>query len=150
MPGGTLKFLKKEGFEYVVSGDIFLEDLKKYREQFLERFDLKGLFPLWQKNTRKQIGDFNSAGFETLICCTNSKYLGEDWLGRKLDNKFLLNLPEDIDPCGENGEFHTFCFNGPIFQYPVSYLLGNKEYKPLQIKTTEGEAEFGFWYLDTT
>jgi diphthamide synthase (EF-2-diphthine--ammonia ligase) len=114
----------------------------------VQKFGLTALFPLWKKNTMVLLRDFIAAGFETLLCCVNSTYLGEEWLGNKIDQTFLDRLPLNVDPCGENGEFHTFCYAGPVFKSPVNYTTGKTEYKSLNVKTPEQEIEYGFWYLD--
>lgn len=125
--------LKKEGFTHSVFGDIFLEDLRKYREEQLNSIGLKAVFPLWKKNTKDLITEFINLGFQAVVVCTNSKYLPDSFCGRIIDHQFVKDLPENVDPCGENGEFHTFVFNGPIFDSPVKFEIGEKvqrSYKP--------------------
>ncbi|WP_423148341.1 diphthine--ammonia ligase [Rubrolithibacter danxiaensis] len=137
--------LKAEGIEFVIFGDIFLEDLKQYREDLLKQKGLSAIFPLWKRDTRQYLADFLASGFKTIICCTSNLYLDDSWLGRELNERFLLDLPEGIDPCGENGEFHTFCFDGPVFKKPVNFKTGNKEYRQLSL---DRDKKAGFWYLD--
>lgn len=125
--------LKKEGFSHSVFGDIFLEDLKKYREEQLNSAGLKAIFPLWKKNTKELITEFIDLGFKAIVVCTNSKYLEDSFCGRVIDRDFLADLPDNVDPCGENGEFHTFVFDGSIFKSPVEFETGEKvkrSYKP--------------------
>lgn len=125
--------LKNEGFTHSVFGDIFLKDLKKYREEQLNLAGLKAIFPLWKKNTKELISEFIDLGFKAIIVCTNSKYLEDSFCGRIIDHDFVAELPDDVDPCGENGEFHTFVFDGPIFNSPVEFEIGEKisrSYKP--------------------
>ncbi|MCB7480483.1 diphthine--ammonia ligase [Christiangramia sediminis] len=125
--------LKKEGFTHSVFGDIFLEDLKEYREGQLNSVGLKAIFPLWKRNTKELISEFIDLGFKAIIVCTNSKYLEDSFCGRIIDHDFLKELPDNVDPCGENGEFHTFVFDGPIFNSPVEFEIGEKvrrSYKP--------------------
>ena len=113
-----LKSLKKHrdnGVSSVVFGDIFIEDIKKYREYILEKAGMNGVFPLWKKDTQKLARTFISLGFEAVITSVDSTVLGKDFAGRKYTEKFLMDLPVNVDPCGENGEFHTFVYNGPIF-----------------------------------
>ncbi len=141
--------LKEEGIEHVVFGDIFLEDLKKYRDDALAAHGLTGIYPLWKKPTDALMQDFLLQGFRTITCCVNTKYLGEEWAGKEIDSIFLKELPQNIDPCGENGEFHTFCFNGPIFKKPIGFKTGEKKYTPLAIRQdTDNTEEVGFWYID--
>ncbi|MDR5592017.1 diphthine--ammonia ligase [Christiangramia sp. SM2212] len=116
----------QEGFTHSVFGDIFLEDLKAYREQQLDSVGLNAIFPLWKKDTSKLLRDFIDLGFKAIVVCTNSKYLDDSFCGKILDNDFIQNLPEDVDPCGENGEFHTFVFDGPIFNSPLKFEIGEK------------------------
>ena len=130
--------LKSKGIEEVIFGDIFLDELRRYREANLSKVGMKGVFPLWKQNTAALLADFISLKFKTVICCTNDAYLGEDWVGRIIDEKLALSIPDTVDPCGENGEYHTFCFDGPVFESPINILIGEKIYKPLVIKTTHG------------
>ena len=140
----------EEGIGEVIFGDIFLEDLRKYREDNLEKVNMKAVFPLWKQDTKELLKDFIARGFETVLCCTNDAFLGKEWCGRKIDASFLQELPEGVDPCGENGEYHTFCFAGPLFRKPVSILTGEKIYRPLEIKESERKnpRTQGFWYCD--
>lgn len=115
-----------EGYRYSVFGDIFLEDLKKYREEQLDAVGIRAVFPLWKKDTKKLITDFIDLGFKAIVVCTNSKYLDDSFCGRIIDHDFVKDLPENVDPCGENGEFHTFVFDGPVFNAPVKFEVGEK------------------------
>jgi uncharacterized protein (TIGR00290 family) len=145
---------KAKGVEFVIFGDIFLEDLRAYRDKNLEKVKMKGVYPLWKMSTARLAKDFIKLGFKTILCCTNDAYLGENEVGTQFDLNFLKNLPPNIDPCGENGEFHTFCFDGPIFKYPVKVEVKEKIYRPLEIKTdsnhpviTESKTQ-GFWFCE--
>ena len=143
--------MKAEGITNVIFGDIFLEDLRKYREDNLAKVEMTAVFPLWKKDTTKLILDFINLGFKTITCCVNDRYLGEGMVGAEIDTAFVNALPEDVDPCGENGEFHTFCFDGPIFKSKIRFTKGEKVYKPLEVKgegvCSSGETK-GFWYCD--
>jgi uncharacterized protein (TIGR00290 family) len=148
--------LKDEGIEYSIFGDIFLEDLRKYREDKLAEVSMKGLFPLWQRPSREIIKEFIALGFQTVIVCVNEKYLDKSFAGRVIDKIFLNDLPENVDPCGENGEFHTFVFDGPIFKKKIDYELGeviHREYKSesgnVNDPDNDQEAHNNvFWYRD--
>ncbi|GGG38981.1 diphthine--ammonia ligase [Christiangramia forsetii] len=123
------------GFTHSLFGDIFLEDLKQYREDQLKNIGLTPVFPLWKKDTKELISEFLELGFKAIVVCTNSKYLEESFCGRIIDHDFISDLPENVDPCGENGEFHTFVFDGPIFSSPVEFEIGEKvkrSYKPAE------------------
>jgi uncharacterized protein (TIGR00290 family) len=145
---------KAEGVEYVIFGDIFLEDLKAYRDKNLEKVGMKGVYPLWKMDTKELAFDFIRLGFKTILCCTNDAYLGEKEVGEMFDLKLLMKLPDTVDPCGENGEFHTFCFDGPIFKTPVEVVVKEKIYRPLEIKTDgnnpaiPGSKTQGFWFCE--
>ncbi len=149
----TLKALRAKGASASVFGDIFLEDLRKYREDKLEDLDLKALFPLWKLPTTELIHEFINLGFKTIVTCVSEKHLDKSFAGRIIDHDFLLDLPEDVDPCGENGEFHTFVFDGPIFKKPISFEKGElvyRKYKPTGNEDNAAGALFdsGFWYCD--
>ena len=145
---------KQEGIETVIFGDIFLEDLRTYREKNLEKVGMKAVFPLWKKDTGMLINDFINTGFRTIVCCTNDGYLGEEWCGREINKQFIDQLPPNVDPCGENGEYHTFCFEGPLFKKKINFSIGEKVYKPLEIKTVTdctlpgNTTTKGFWFAD--
>jgi uncharacterized protein (TIGR00290 family) len=144
---------KSEGIEYVIFGDIFLEDLRTYRENNLAKMGLKAVFPLWKMNTQRIIFDFTDKKFRTVLCCVNDGFLGEEWLGREINSSFLSQLPYDVDPCGENGEYHTFCFDGPLFKHKIEFITGEKVYKSLDVKMTDTDnaaanRTSGFWFLD--
>ena len=148
----TLLAVKAEGISHVIFGDIFLEDLRAYREKNLAKVDMKAVFPLWKISTRWLIEDFVDKGFKTITCCINDGYLSEDWVGREIDKLFIQELPDTVDPCGENGEFHTFCFEGPIFNKKIDFTIGGKIYKPLIITTdsvcNSASSTRGFWFCD--
>lgn len=145
--------LKEQGIYHVIFGDIFLEDLRKFREDSLAKIGMKAVFPLWKQNTTELLQEFLDLKFKTVICCANDAYLGEKWAGRIIDENFLSSLPVNVDPCGENGEYHTFCFDGPIFKAPVKITPREKVYKPLVIKTTDdcnlpASQTKGFWFCE--
>jgi uncharacterized protein (TIGR00290 family) len=147
---------KEEGIEYSIFGDIFLEDLKKYREDRLAEVSMKGLFPLWKRASTEILKEFIDLGFKTVIVCVNDKYLDKSFAGRVIDKDFLHDLPANVDPCGENGEFHTFVFDGPIFKTKINYELGEVVHK--EYKTESGNVDDSdndkkkhdttFWYRD--
>ena len=116
---------KNEGVTSVAFGDIFLEDLKKYREQNLAKIGMKGLFPLWKQKSIILAKKFISLGFKAIVTCVDGKKLDGKFCGREYDEKFLSDLPKDVDCCGENGEFHSFVYAGPIFKTPISFSKGS-------------------------
>jgi uncharacterized protein (TIGR00290 family) len=144
----TYRQLKEDGIAVIIYGDIFLEDIRLYRNRILNKMGLQGYFPLWKRNTLELIAEFLNFGFKTLMCCINTIYLDESSLGKELDRKFIDALPGTVDPCGENGEFHTFCFAGPVFGKDVVFKTGEKHYSALRIKSKDDKTETGFWYVD--
>lgn len=122
----TLLAFTQQGIRTSVFGDIFLEDLKQYREQQLDKIGWKAVFPLWKKDTGQLVYEFLELGFRTRICCINKQYLSSDFLGCDLDEYLINNLPENVDPCGENGEFHTFVYAGPVFSKNMKIKNGER------------------------
>lgn len=116
--------LLREGFTHSVFGDIFLEDLRTYREKQLNEIGIHAHFPLWKKDTHQMIKELLDLGFKAITVCVNAKYLDRSFCGRLIDEDFLNELPANVDPCGENGEFHTFVFDGPNFRVPVQFKIG--------------------------
>src|SRR5438128_5343534 len=113
-----------QGTDSIVFGDLFLEEIRTYREQFLARHSMRGVFPVWGRNTSRLIKEFIELGFKAVVTCVNSKVLDQSFAGRIIDEEFLLSLPSHVDPCGENGEFHSFVFDGPIFAEGVPFSVG--------------------------
>ena len=147
--------LKDDNFTHSAFGDIYLEDLKAYRENQLATQNIKTVFPLWKRDTKQLITEFLALGFKTIVVCANSKYFDQDFVGTIIDENFIDNLPEGVDPCGENGEFHTFCFDGPIFKNPIPFTIGEKVYREYNAPKTDdnsvckSDAEtYGVWYCD--
>ena len=145
--GAALKNYKDAGIEKIVFGDIFLEDLKAYRETNLSKVGISTVFPLWKKDTKALITEFLDLGFKAIVVCASAKHLSEDFVGKTLTKELIENLPEDVDVCGENGEFHTFCYDGPIFKTPVPFSIGEKIYREYDTPNTINE-KTGFWFCD--
>nr|WP_262902749.1 diphthine--ammonia ligase [Flavobacterium hibisci] len=155
----TLSGLKKEGITHSVFGDIFLEDLRKYREDKLAEMGFEGVFPIWKIPTSDLIQEFIALGFKTIVVCVNERYLDKSFVGRIIDQDFIKDLPEDVDVCGENGEFHTFTFEGPIFSENINFEIGETVYRKYEKPKTESSNtacdtnstdafDYGFWYTD--
>jgi len=104
-------------------GDLFLEDLRAWREANLAKAGMRGVFPIWKRDTGKVAREVIRLGYKAYLSCVEPK-VGSGFVGRLYDEEFLGALPSDIDPCGENGEFHSFVFDGPIFNRPVSVRVG--------------------------
>ena len=148
---------KAKGVEHVIFGDIFLEDLRAYRDNNLAKVDMKGVYPLWKIDTKQLADEFINLGFKTVLCCTNDAYLGEKEVGQVFTKEFVNSLPTNVDPCGENGEFHTFCFDGPIFKSEIKIKVEGKIYKPLELKVlpkdhppipADRPKTLGFWFCE--
>jgi uncharacterized protein (TIGR00290 family) len=115
---------RSQGVEEVAFGDLFLQDVRQYREERLGQVGMRGLFPLWGRDTRKLAMEFVELGFQAVVCCVDPRRLGEEFCGMEYDGSFLESLPSDVDPCGENGEFHTFVYAGPIFKNKIELTKG--------------------------
>ncbi len=142
--GNKVQELKDRGYRASAFGDIFLEDLRAYRETRLSELGIEAVFPLWKRDTRALMEEFIQLGFKAVTVCVNDKLLGRSFVGRTLDHDFLRDLPEGVDPCGENGEYHTFCFDGPIFAQPVEYHVGEVVYREYK----HGDQSHGYWFCD--
>ena len=112
------------GINTAVYGDIFLQDLRTYRENALQKLGWEAVFPLWERPTRPLLLDFIDRGFKAVVVCVDGARLDASFAGRMLDRAFLDALPPDVDPCGENGEFHSFVFDGPLFRGALSFHIG--------------------------
>lgn len=139
---------KARGVNHVIFGDIFLEDLRAYRESNLAKAGMTAVFPLWKMDTAALVRDFIASGFRTITCCVNDASLDERFAGVEIDADFIRRLPAEVDPCGENGEFHTFCFDGPVFSSALRFTTGEKVYRPMEMKATGETATKGFWFVD--
>lgn len=144
-----LSELKNSGFTTSCFGDIFLEDLRTYREGQLKNLGITTLFPIWKKDTRTLLHRFIDLGFKAIVVCIDEQVLDKSFCGREIDRSFLADLPPHVDPCGENGEFHTFCYDGPIFSEPVSFVKRKLTRRTYPSPSTDREfSEYGFWFCD--
>ena len=123
MAEAVLRF-RDHGVFHVGFGDIFLEDLRAYREQKLSSADMTALFPIWKVDTCELAARFLADKFRAVAVCIDPRRLDPSFAGRELDASFFHDLPPDVDRCGENGEFHTFVFDGPIFRTPIRVKVG--------------------------
>ena len=120
----ALQHFKAEGIHKIAFGDLYLADIRAYRTRLLNSVGMEGLFPLWNQDTAELASTFIAQGFQALIVCIDSQVLDRSFAGREFDTSFLAVLPPRVDPCGENGEFHTFVYGGPPFQHPVGHRRG--------------------------
>jgi len=123
MENALMKY-KRLGVSAIAFGDIFLEDVKEYRERNLSKIGMEAIFPIWGRNTAELAQKFIELGFKAIVTCVDSKFLDKKFVGRIYDNRFLRELPSGVDPCGENGEFHTFVYDGPMFRKRVEFKVG--------------------------
>jgi uncharacterized protein (TIGR00290 family) len=145
---------RNEGITHAIFGDIFLEDLKQYRDTRLAEAGMAGIYPLWKRDTAELIDEFLSLGFGTVIACVQERL--EQIVGKELTREMISLLPLDVDVCGENGEFHTFTFKGPIFKNEIKIKTGEKVYKSYPAPPnadTSSETDplqntAGFWFCD--
>jgi uncharacterized protein (TIGR00290 family) len=120
----VLQGLREMGVGEMVFGDIFLEDVRRYREKNLEQAGFKGLFPLWGLDTKVLAHRFTELGFKAVVVCVDTAQAPSWLIGHEFSDKLLENLPPSVDPCGERGEFHTFVYDGPLFTQPVRFTRG--------------------------
>lgn len=147
---------KDKGQLHHIFGDIFLEDLKNYREGQLGKKGLKGVYPLWNLNSHRLVSEFIELGFKAVVVCIDSRKLDKGFLGRNLDQQFLADLPKEVDCCGENGEFHSFVYDGPIFKNPIDFKIGQSVFKEYSLALESKNDCFkepemgkaGFWFCD--
>lgn len=115
---------RKAGVRWVAHGDIFLQALREYRERNLAAIGLRGMFPLWARNSTELIHTFVRLGFKAYVSCVDGNKLRPEFAGRSIDAAFVRDLPSDVDPCGEYGEYHSFVYDGPVFRRPVAVRVG--------------------------
>ena len=138
-----------QGVTHFIYGDIFLHDIRKYREMQLEPYGIEVVEPLWGKTSQEVIDDFLATGLKTLVVTTMADGLGEQAIGRLIDESFIKGLPASCDPNGENGEYHTFCYDGPIYSSPVPFVLGTPFSKSFDIGMDDGTTQtFTYWFVD--
>jgi len=135
-------WLKGEGISHVIYGDIFLDDLRQYRDGLLSQAGITGIYPLWKEDCGKLANEVIETGIATLLVCVDSSKLPPSFAGRLYDDQLLAYLPINVDPCGENGEFHSFVFDAPYFSSPVVFEKGE-----LTERSYAG-SQHSFWFLD--
>jgi uncharacterized protein (TIGR00290 family) len=151
---GQMKSVKERGITHAAFGDINLEDLKQYRESQMEKAGLKSVFPVWGVNTKDLVHQFIHDGFKAVVVSVQADKLGKEFAGREVNQQFLDDLPADVDPCGENGEFHTFVYDGPIFENPIQVKKGEIVYREYDAPGADTNSakdksrKMGFWFCD--
>ncbi len=127
--GGFVKRSKEKDVEMFAFGDLFLEDVRNYREKQLKNSGINPFFPIWGIPTDALSREMIDSGLRTVITCVDPKQIPKEFVGREFDNNFLASLPETVDPCGENGEFHTFVFDGQMFKEKIEIVSGDIVYR---------------------
>jgi len=117
---------RARGIEHVAFGDIFLQDVRRYREERLAQVAMQAVFPLWGLDTARLARDFVRLGFGAVVACVDVRVLSSSFAGREFDERFLADLPPGVDPCGENGEFHSFVYDGPNLRFPLVVEVGRR------------------------
>lgn len=138
--------LKARGAGTMAFGDIFLEDLRQYRESQLAKAGMGAVFPLWKKDTVSLVQEVEDTGIKAMIVCVNDRFLGKEFLGKFIGRELLKTLPGNVDPCGEHGEFHTLVIDAPYFKEALPVRQGTVVYK--KYEDGEGKWDSGFYYLD--
>lgn len=142
----AVEHFKAQGATHFAFGDIFLYDVKSYRESKLGPQGIEVVEPLWGLNSEEVMAKFLASGLETVIVTTNADILGEAYIGRKIDAGLIASLPADCDPCGEQGEYHTFCYAGGMFRHSVAYELEGAQKITRPFKMSDGSRrEFSYW-----
>ena len=144
--GEETTFWKAQGITAFLFGDLFLEDIRAYREKQLTGSGIRPEFPIWQYGTRKAAHDFIHLGYKAILTSVDASKLNETFAGRHFDEKLLSDFPEDTDLCGENGEFHSFVFDGPLFSKPVQFKKGKTIHKTYQLQ--DKNVSSGFYFTD--
>ena len=141
--------LDSDGVKHIAYGDILLEDLKQYREEKLAEKGFSGIFPLWGSDTKALAEEFLQSGFKTKICAADADKISKAWVGGDFDREFLAQLPADVDPCGENGEFHSFCYEGPIFSKPLDISYKEVIQRSYDIALENGDrSKKDYWFAE--
>ena len=138
---------KAQGVTHFIFGDICLHDVRSYREKELTPLGIEVVEPLWNRSSEEVIRLYLESGLKTVIVTTVDGGLGEEAIGQTIDAEFIAHLPQDCDPNGENGEYHTFCYDGPIFGHPIDYRLGKAYRKSFEIGLDDGSSStYAYWF----
>lgn len=121
---GVMNQYSAMGIDTAIFGDLYLEDIRDYRETQLKRIGMKAEFPVWDSDTESTSRLIIEKGFKSIVTCVDSSYLSSGFAGRDYNREFLDTIPDRVDPCGENGEFHTFAYEGPVFKHKIDFKTG--------------------------
>ena len=146
---GAVEHFKAIGAGRFIFGDIFLHDVRAYRERQLAPFGIEVVEPLWGESSQEVMADFLASGLKTVVVTTMDDGLGRAAVGRVVDRDFVASLPAGTDPNGENGEYHTFCYDGPIFASPVPFRLGTPFSRSYDVRLDDGTSKsYAYWFAD--
>ncbi|GGD73942.1 hypothetical protein GCM10011514_42550 [Emticicia aquatilis] len=143
----VLRPIVQKNIEYSIFGDIFLEDLRQHREERLTMLGMKGVFPIWKRQSLELLAEFWDLGFKTIVVSVNGNVLDKSFCGKVLDRDFIKELPANIDPCGEKGEFHTFVCEAPYFQHSINFEIGETVDKTYNFKDSDGNEHISTYYF---
>lgn len=145
----AVEYFVGQGVTHFIFGDIFLHDVKSYREKQLSPYGITVVEPLWDHTSGEIMDDFLASGLCTVIVTIMADVLEKDFIGRKIDASFPDCLPRGVDVCGENGEYHTFCYAGGMFRWPVSYSVGEPLYMSYSVRGDDGnEKNYSYWFAN--
>lgn len=145
----AVNHFKAEGVTHFVFGDIFLHDVRAYREQQLAPYGIQVVEPLWDKTSEQIMEEFLDSGLQTVVVTITDGVLDSSYVGRIIDREFINSLPPNVDICGENGEYHTFCYAGGMFRNPVPFTLGQATRVTYPIKHDDGTMhEYSYWFAN--
>lgn len=145
----AIEHFSRMGVTHFIFGDIFLHDVRTYREKQLNPHGITIVEPLWGRTSAEIMDEFLGSGLQTIVVTTTADLLDKRFVGRSIDRNFIENLPKEVDVCGENGEYHTFCHAGPIFRFPVSYSIGEPQKTTIPVKLDNGTVkDYSYWFAD--
>jgi uncharacterized protein (TIGR00290 family) len=137
----TYDMMYRKNYQYAINGDIHLADVRSFKQKIINDAGLEAVFPLWKKPTIKLAHKFINLGYKAMVVCVDLNVLDKSFCGRVFDRSFLNDLPQNLDPCGENGEFHTFCYDGPLFDQAVSFRRLNTETITFPVQTSDDKVQ---------
>lgn len=145
----AVSFFKEMGGAHFIFGDIYLSDVRAYRERQLSPYGIEVVEPLWGMTCDEVMEEFLESGLQTVVVTTMADKLGKEYIGRVVDRDFLRSLPDGVDVCGENGEYHTLCYGGPLFERPVPFTIGEPFLFSHEVGMGDGSKQtFSYWFAN--
>lgn len=143
----AVEHFAQQGVSHFVFGDIFLHDVRSYRQKQLAPYAIEVIEPLWGRTSEQIMEEFIASGLQTVVVTLTQGVLDKSFLGRKIDRDFIRSLPSGVDVCGENGEYHTFCYAGPLFSQPIDFSLGEPLRLTYPVNLDDGTTqEYCYWF----